>query len=334
MKNIKSYLNKIKIILIVSLNIIIFIFLSSSIIFPQATEEWVARYNGPENNYDSAWGIALDSSGNIYVIGTSCDSEYISDYATIKYNSSGVEQWVATYDGPGNYFDAEHRAYVNFYGTGFPNFYCYLDYVEFTIFYKNITDQSISPQNANLQVKIDSGIWNDFDSSNVSEISGLSSISSTDINFSINNPGGNPNSTHQIDANFDLSFTYVIQSNNKQSQTIYKLASDEVSNQTWNATISLNAPLAAELDEYSYWIDDLDDFQSIEYEEEIFSLSEKGAEKARVLWLELTKNQKDLLTNFKSQLNKAPLDRILEYVYKKYKENYTDKSLIRDKYLS
>jgi len=37
---------------------------------------------------------------------------------------------------------------------------------------------------------------------------------------------------------------------------------------------------------------------------------------------------------FKKVLNRASLNRILEYIYKKYqKEGYIDKSLIRERYL-
>ncbi len=65
-------------------------------------EQWVARYNGQGNDWDHAIGIAVDNSGNIYVTGTSVGSGTDRDYATLKYDSSGVEQWVAMYNGPGN----------------------------------------------------------------------------------------------------------------------------------------------------------------------------------------------------------------------------------------
>lgn len=99
--------------------------------------------------------------------------------------------------------------------------------------------------------------------------------------------------------------------------------------------ISTIIPISAELDEYKYWIEDFEEFQTREYEQELFKLENSGIDKALEIWSNLTKNQQKLISEFKNTLNKAPLDRILDYVYKKYlKEGYTDKSLIREKYLS
>src|SRR5881396_2212339 len=67
-------------------------------------EQWVARYDG--GPADAATALAVDSSGNVYVTGQSWSaktSEY--DYATVKYNADGQEQWVARYDGPANDYD-------------------------------------------------------------------------------------------------------------------------------------------------------------------------------------------------------------------------------------
>lgn len=97
-----------------------------------------------------------------------------------------------------------------------------------------------------------------------------------------------------------------------------------------------NPPIPAELAEYKYWMDDIEEFQSIEYEEERFSLTEeKGMAKANEFWKILSNSQKELIIRFKTVLNNVSLDRILEYVYKKYEEKgYINKSLIRDKYLT
>lgn len=100
--------------------------------------------------------------------------------------------------------------------------------------------------------------------------------------------------------------------------------------------MSSGTPLIAELAEYEYWIDDLEELNDREYVEETFELTDdKGVAKAKELWELLSANQQALLSQFKTVLVRAPLDRILEYVYKKYdQKGYIDKSLIRDKYLS
>ncbi len=64
-------------------------------------QQWVQRYNGPGNSIDHASSIAIDFSGNVYVTGYSNGSGSVIDYATIKYNSLGVQQWVSRYNGPG-----------------------------------------------------------------------------------------------------------------------------------------------------------------------------------------------------------------------------------------
>ncbi|UCE38498.1 MAG: SBBP repeat-containing protein [Thermoplasmata archaeon] len=64
-------------------------------------EIWVKRYNGPDNYKDSPSDIAVDPQGNVYVTGYSYGIDTRHDYITIKYDSSGNEQWVARYNGPG-----------------------------------------------------------------------------------------------------------------------------------------------------------------------------------------------------------------------------------------
>ncbi len=68
-------------------------------------QQWLSRYQSPENLGDMATAIAVSSSGNVYVTGMSWASATASDYATVKYNSSGQEQWVARYNGPQGYDD-------------------------------------------------------------------------------------------------------------------------------------------------------------------------------------------------------------------------------------
>lgn len=68
--------------------------------------QWARSFNGSGNNVDFAYSLVLDYSDNIYVTGSSRGSGTSDDdYATIKYNSAGVEQWVRIYQGPGDGFD-------------------------------------------------------------------------------------------------------------------------------------------------------------------------------------------------------------------------------------
>lgn len=85
-------------------------------------EQWVVRYDGPGNWSDEATAIAVDGAGNVYVTGKSYGSNTYEDYATVKYNSAGMEQWVARYNGPRNSADAAIALAVdsegNVYVTG------------------------------------------------------------------------------------------------------------------------------------------------------------------------------------------------------------------------
>jgi uncharacterized delta-60 repeat protein len=87
------------------------------------TELWVQRYNGTDNYYDAVFSMAVDSNNNIYVTGVSSGSGKYSDYLTIKYNSSGAQLWVRSYNGPSNYVDEAHAVAVdiegNVYVTGY-----------------------------------------------------------------------------------------------------------------------------------------------------------------------------------------------------------------------
>jgi len=88
----------------------------------QLFSQWVSRYNGPGNNVDEAFAVVCDVSGNTYVTGSSSTSGANLDYATVKYNSAGVEQWVARYNGPANFVDIANAIAVdgsgNVYVTG------------------------------------------------------------------------------------------------------------------------------------------------------------------------------------------------------------------------
>jgi uncharacterized delta-60 repeat protein len=77
---------------------------------------WFRRYNGPGDEVDYARAIAVDSAGNVYVTGES-DSFGSTDYATIKYSSSGERLWVRRYNGPGDSFDKSKGVAVDSAGN-------------------------------------------------------------------------------------------------------------------------------------------------------------------------------------------------------------------------
>ena len=84
--------------------------------------EWIKRYNGPANDGDLASEMSIDSSGNVYVTGWSFGNDTQTDYATVKYNSSGDEQWAARWDDPASSYDYAYDIAVdgnqNVYVTG------------------------------------------------------------------------------------------------------------------------------------------------------------------------------------------------------------------------
>src|SRR4030095_1082339 len=86
-------------------------------------EQWVDRYDGPANDTDYGYAIAVDNSGNAYVTGGSVGTVGFYDYATVKYSPDGQRQWVARYNGPGSDSDEGHAIAVdssgNVYVTGY-----------------------------------------------------------------------------------------------------------------------------------------------------------------------------------------------------------------------
>ncbi|MEO0074890.1 MAG: SBBP repeat-containing protein [candidate division WOR-3 bacterium] len=71
----------------------------------EGIQQWLRRYDGVDNDDDLAYAIAVDNSGNVYVTGISYSDNSNYDCLTIKYNTNGVRQWLARYNGPNNSWD-------------------------------------------------------------------------------------------------------------------------------------------------------------------------------------------------------------------------------------
>lgn len=72
------------------------------------TQIWFAHYDGPGQRIDIPADIETDASGNVFVTGRSQGANLLYDFATLKYNSSGVQQWVNRWTGSG----ANHYSYA------------------------------------------------------------------------------------------------------------------------------------------------------------------------------------------------------------------------------
>ncbi|MEI6948750.1 SBBP repeat-containing protein [Paraflavisolibacter sp. H34] len=90
----------------------------------EGNQKWVKRYDGPGSSLDNVYDLAVDGSGNVYVTGQSFESGSGSAYATVKYNTSGAQQWVKRYH-PGTGSDVATALAVdasgNIYVTGNSN---------------------------------------------------------------------------------------------------------------------------------------------------------------------------------------------------------------------
>ncbi len=85
-------------------------------------QQWATTYSNTNNatQIETAYAIHLDGAGNVYVTGSSyANATNDNDIATVKYNNSGVQQWVSRYNGPGSVYDSGSDIVVDGVGDVF-----------------------------------------------------------------------------------------------------------------------------------------------------------------------------------------------------------------------
>jgi uncharacterized delta-60 repeat protein len=93
---------------------------------PNGDTLWVRTFSMPGNVWNNPQGLAVDNSGNVYVSGFggwASGGSTNHDFVTLKYNEAGVQEWVATYNGPANSSDCAFGMAIdsmaNVYVTGY-----------------------------------------------------------------------------------------------------------------------------------------------------------------------------------------------------------------------
>jgi hypothetical protein len=96
----------------------------------------VTTYNGPGNSDDQSVAIAVDNKGNVFVTGYSIGLSSGYDFATIKYDASGVKKWVSRYNGLKDIIDVEDKPTAialdnksDVYVTGYSKSFITKDYI-------------------------------------------------------------------------------------------------------------------------------------------------------------------------------------------------------------
>jgi uncharacterized delta-60 repeat protein len=122
------------------------------------SQQWVSYFNGTGGGYDDCRAIAVDPSGNVIVTGWSFTSGGNYDAVTVKYNSAGVQQWAASYDGPGAQDDEGNDVCTDASGNIFVAGAAYNTSTDFvTIAYNSAGTQIFTPKRYNNTGGIDQG---------------------------------------------------------------------------------------------------------------------------------------------------------------------------------
>lgn len=156
------------------------------------TTKWTARYNGPSADYDEGKDLAVDATGNVYITGYTYTAGANNDYMTIKYDSTGTQQWITKYNGTGNNADQAAALEIdnsgNIYVTGFSKGAGTLEDYE-TIKYCQLT------ADAGTDVTICNGSSTTLNASAVGGVSYSWSPATGLSNPNIANPVANPSTT-------------------------------------------------------------------------------------------------------------------------------------------
>lgn len=81
------------------------------------TQQWLSTYDGTGSGIDCGADVTVDASSNVYVTGSSMNASGNYDVITIKYNSSGVQQWATSYDNPTHLNDAGAKIALDRFGN-------------------------------------------------------------------------------------------------------------------------------------------------------------------------------------------------------------------------
>jgi len=85
----------------------------------EGNEVWAQRLDGGASGDDKPAAIKLDAAGNVYVTGSSQNSNSDADYLTVKYDPSGKLLWRQRFNGSGNGFDSPAAMAVDAKGNVF-----------------------------------------------------------------------------------------------------------------------------------------------------------------------------------------------------------------------
>jgi uncharacterized delta-60 repeat protein len=191
---------------------------------------WATRFNGSANLADLASAMALDSYGNVYVTGRSVGGANVldSDYATVKYNTNGVQQWVAIYKGSNNTPDVPRAITLddhgNVYVSGGSYSTTFNDYT--TVKYKNGGGQD--------WVLRYNGPANNDDFSNAVAVDGLGNVYITGYSTGLS-------SNYDI-ATIKYSATVGVSNNGNEIPTNYSLSQNYPNPFNPTTTISFELP--------------------------------------------------------------------------------------------